>query len=74
MLKKYFTYFTVPIINIGTYTYAQLPSLLFLENFFKPLLLIATFIYTLIKIYLLILNHIKSRTVVNNKPHIIEDD
>lgn len=57
---KYFSYFSIPTFNIGICAYAQIPSLGFIEEIFKLLLLIATFIFTVVKIYLLILNELKS--------------
>jgi len=61
MMKKYFSYFSIPTFNIGICAYAQIPSFGLTEEIFKLLLLIATFIFTVIKIYLLILNEVKSR-------------
>lgn len=61
MLKKYFAYFSIPTFNIGIFAYAQIPSFDLVEEIFKLLLLIATFIFTVVKIYLLILNEVKSR-------------
>lgn len=59
--KKYFSSFSVPAFNLGAIVYAQFPSFALIEEIFKLLLLIATFIFTVVKIYLLILNEVKSR-------------
>lgn len=61
MIKKYFSYFSIPTFNISIFAYAQIPSFGLIEEIFKLLLLIATFIFTVVKIYFLILNEIKSR-------------
>ncbi len=61
IFKKYFSYFSVPTFNIGICAYAQIRSFGLVEEIFKLLLLIATFIFTVVKIYLLILNELKSR-------------
>ncbi|HCY76094.1 MAG TPA: hypothetical protein DHV28_09255 [Ignavibacteriales bacterium] len=61
MIKKYFSYFSIPTFNIGICAYAQIPSFGLIEEIFKLFLLIATFIFTVVKIYFLILNELKSR-------------
>lgn len=55
-IRKYFSYFSIPTFNIGIFAYAQIPSFVLIEEIFKLLLLIATFIFTVIKIYFLIKN------------------
>jgi len=61
IMKKYFPLFSVPALNLGAIVYAQLPSFGLIEEIFKLLLLIATFIFTVVKICFLILNELRTR-------------
>ncbi len=53
-MKKYFSFLSVPALNVGTIVYAQLPALDFFEEILKLLLLIATFVFTIVRIVVLL--------------------
>lgn len=47
----------IPTLNASVIAYSTVPSLTLIEGFFKVLLLAATFIFTVVKIYFLIKNN-----------------
>lgn len=56
-MKKYTDLFTVNIMNIGALLFANnLPGITILENYCKVLVLLATLVYTIVKIIMLIKN------------------
>ncbi len=55
-MRKLVSVLSVPAVNLGTIVYAQLPTFDLFEQIFKLLLLIATFIFTLIRIFVLLKN------------------
>ncbi len=56
-MKKYTDLFTVNIMNIGALFFANsLPGITILENYCKVLVLLATLVYTIVKIIMLIKN------------------
>ena len=64
-MKKFVSILSVPAINAGALIYAQLPAFGLFEEVFKLLVLIATFIFTVVRIVVTIKEHIKSGN--NNK-------
>lgn len=56
-MKKYTELFTVNIMNIGALFFANnLPGITIVENYCKVLVLLATLVYTIVKIVMLIKN------------------
>jgi hypothetical protein len=53
-MKKYLSFLSIPALNVGTIIYAQLPAFDLSEEIFKLLLLIATFLFTVVRIFFLI--------------------
>ena len=64
-MKKFVSILSVPAINAGALIYAQLPAFGLFEEVFKLLVLIATFIFTVVRIVVTIKELIKSGN--NNK-------
>jgi hypothetical protein len=60
-MKKYISFLSIPALNVGTIVYAQLPALDLFEEILKLLLLLATFIFTIVRIYILLRNKQKEK-------------
>jgi len=60
-MKKYISILSVPAINAGALIYAQLPAFGLSEQIFKLLVLIATFVFTVVRIVLTVKNYLRDR-------------
>ncbi len=61
-MKKYLSILSVPAINAGALIYAQLPAFGLTEEIFKLLVLIATFVFTVIRIVVTVKEQVKKRS------------
>lgn len=55
-MKKDISFLSLPAFNIGAIIFSQIETIGILDEIFKLLLLIATFIYTVVRIYFLFKN------------------
>ena len=66
-MKKFVSILSVPAINAGALIYAQLPAFGLFEEVFKLLVLIATFIFTVVRIVVTLKAYIKGRDKKDNQ-------
>jgi len=66
-MKKFVSILSVPAINAGALIYAQLPTFGLFEEIFKLLVLIATFIFTVVRIVVTLKAYIKGRNKKDNQ-------
>ena len=55
-MKKYLSDFSVPVFNFGALAFAEAPSLGLVEEICKLLVMLATLVFTIVKIYKLLRN------------------
>lgn len=53
-MKKYLSDFSVPVFNFGAIVFAEAPSFGFIEEICKLLVMAATLIFIIVKIYLVL--------------------
>ena len=66
-MKKYLSILSVPAINAGAILYAQLPAFGIFEELFKLMVLMATFIFTVVRIVVTIKQHIGSGNKIKSR-------
>ncbi len=65
-MKKYTDLFTVNLMNLGALLFANnLPGITVVENYCKVLVLLATFVYTIVKIIMVIKSIKQNKTPQN---------
>ena len=60
-MKKFISIISVPAINAGALIYAQLPAFGIFEQLFKLLVLMATFIFTVVRIVVTLKDHRRAK-------------
>ncbi len=66
-MKKFISILSVPAINAGALIYAQLPAFGIFEEVFKLLVLLATFIFTVIRIVVTLKDHLRRDSEINSE-------